>query len=261
MNTLTLDGITRLYGYGSHQTPNSGLNSTKFTTASTKAGRNIILGSPKNLHANKNSSQVMSTATMMSFFNNMSKQVKRQLNGSTEENSRKNILTSQKNMKILRKQGKVLQSGKVNSSLNTNRWNKRESSQNKSKLKLSTRQKQKSSHRNKNNHKGTHNRSHFGSLDHIRAINKHLHQASLLENIKEGNSSYEADPQFATMNHHLKTMNSDNNLDYGRHMQDHREQEMIMMLNEEQKRNNEIEELMNIEEKLERNYKYYEKVK
>lgn len=126
---------------------------------------------------------------------------------------------------------------------------------------MSTRQKQKSSHRNKNNHKGAHKRSHFGSLDHMRAINKHLHQVSLLENIKEGNSSYEADPIFSTMNRHLETMNSDKNLDYRRHTQDHREKEMIMMLNEEQKRKNEIEELMNIEEKLERNYKYYEKVK
>jgi ribosomal protein S8 len=95
----------------------------------------------------------------------------------------------------------------------------------------------------------------------MRAINKHLHQVSLLENIKEGNSSYEADPQFATMNRHLETINSDKNLDNRRHMQDHREQEMKIMLNEEQKRKNEIEELMNIEEKLERNYKYYEKVK
>jgi hypothetical protein len=124
---------------------------------------------------------------------------------------------------------------------------------------LSTRQKQKSIHRN--SHKGTHNRSHFRSLDHVRAINKYMNQPSLLENIKEGNSSYEADHYFATMNQQLETIKSDHNLDYGRHIQDKREQEMIMMLNEEQKRKNEIEELMNIEEKLERNYKYYEKVK
>ena len=63
------------------------------------------------------------------------------------------------------------------------------------------------------------------------------------------------------MNRHLETMTSDKNLDHGRQIQGRREQEMIMKLNEEQKRKNEIEELMNIEEKLERNYKYYEKVK
>lgn len=88
MNTLTLDGIKRFYSYGSMQTPNSGVNSTKFTTASTKAGRNLMLGSPKGLNTNKNSTQVMSTATMMSLFNNISKQVNRQLNGSAEENTK-----------------------------------------------------------------------------------------------------------------------------------------------------------------------------
>lgn len=121
---------------------------------------------------------------------------------------------------------------------------------------MSTKRKQKSSHRN--NHKGAHSRSHYGSLDHARTINKYLNRASLLENIAEGSSSYEGDPQFATMNHQLETMNSEHNFNYEQHI---REQEMLMMLKEEEKRRNQIEELMNIEEKLERNYKYYEKIK
>jgi len=76
-----------MFSYKSLQSPNSAIKRNKASTfLSNKAGRSYKLGSPKT-KVSKNTSQALKTASMLSFFNDMSKKVRRIL----KENYIKNI--------------------------------------------------------------------------------------------------------------------------------------------------------------------------
>lgn len=257
---MTMDDIKRIYSYNPMTAKHVNFAS-KFSQNSIKATRNSKLNSPK-AFGGKNSTQVLTTASMLSLFKDMSKQVSNHLNTkhpSINECKNKSVLNpAMKNMKILKKQTKMPQGLYMSTNRSKEKCSKRDSNASKSKAKLSTRRKQKSSHRG--NHKNGHSLSHFNSLDQARTIKAYLSKNSLLENIIEGSSSYEnAETQYNTMGGQMETMYSTQQVDdYDRQL---REQEKLLIEQEERQAQRELEVLREIEEKLEQDYNHYQRIK
>lgn len=138
---------------------------------------------------------------------------------------------------------------------------KRDANQSKGKGKLSTRKKQKTTHRGL--HKGTHGRGHVGSLDHARTIEKYLNKSSLLDNVIEGHNSFEHSDMKYNIVH--RTMDSIGSLKEQEEANIYdmqlREQEKLIFEQEERQKQIEKEVLQEIEEKLERDYNYYQQIK
>jgi uncharacterized membrane protein YheB (UPF0754 family) len=100
----------------------------------------------------------------------------------------------------------------------------------------------------------------LGSLDQARNINQYLNKSSLLGSMGESVKSCErAEHYFNTVTNPLDTMHTtDYQEEYERQL---KEQELMLMEQEEQQRQVEKEILREIEEKLERDYKYYQQIK
>lgn len=102
---------SKVHGQNRYGSPNSGVQSNRFSTVvNSKAAKNTNLHSPKG--SGKNHTQVMTTASMMSLFNDMSKKVTKQL--SNNEYTLKGNFSSQKDLRI-KKSKLSLPSGKAGS--------------------------------------------------------------------------------------------------------------------------------------------------
>ena len=103
-----VEELNKIYNLGSPIA--TGLS--HYTKASSRA-KGTKVCSPNKYNSTKNSTQVISTASMRSLFKDLSRKVSNHVSGGSEKST---VLTSQKNLKLLRKQAKIPPSGRGNSS-------------------------------------------------------------------------------------------------------------------------------------------------
>ena len=252
MHALTMDDMRGLYTINNLSSPNSG--STKVTTKSNKklttkfSSPNGPWGNPK----------TMTTENMFTMFKDMSKRVAENLNDQQdilETKNKSKFVTSQKNIKSFRKFGMIPPSGRMNSGGSKEKCTKRDANFSKSKIKMSTRRKTKGSH--KNSHRLSASRTKVGSIEHARTINKYLNKWSLRDNAAEEPATYDLGQEM-TQSQMSATAPIQFAEIYEKKLQ---QQEMLVIIEEEKQRQREKEILKEVEEKLERDYKYYQHIK